>query len=168
MNRARRPNQMPLVIAELPPEAGELRISKADYYALLCRFKPLEVLLLLFFECLTRSAAMTYNQTTGKHDGPRPKFARPKTEEMIARFRCSARTLDATNRNLEKKKCLVREIPDNKTHRGGYCPLPENYRNQPLLVIPEIKARKAKGKDASVRVPAVIAAIRVHQPTVEP
>jgi hypothetical protein len=107
----RRREQQPLFlpVEELPPEAGEFRLAKAELTSLACRVGPLDAMILFLIECRTRSAAMTFNPATGKHDGPRPTYAAIPMGHFKRYVRKSERSIQLRLAYLEEKRYISRQ-----------------------------------------------------------
>lgn len=101
-------------VPELVPENdGYIAIRRKTQYALARRVSPLENQLLLLIASRTTSAVKNLF-------GRRPEFARIDMEEWQMYCSRGERAIAGALADLEKRKIVLREHPDSKTHRGGY------------------------------------------------
>lgn len=152
----------PKPIPELPFEPGWLHQEKNELNALARRVAPLDALLIQLIECRTRSAKHLFP------GGPRPKFGAIDISEFQKFCGRSPRTIALRLAFLEEIRYIERELATNKTHRGGYRTLPQNFTSREVPVPkPRYRAR-TKPQEAHVGGPLDLAALRAVPPITEP
>ena len=149
---------------ELPWEKGHLWIEKHHLNTVARRVTPLDVLLLEFIDCYTRSAALKVVDTKGNRR--RPEFGQIPTDWFVRFTGASERNINLRLSFLEKIAYIARERPKAETHRGGYKTLPENFRKR-ALPAPKPK-RECRPKTAEQRGPRDLAALDRQPPAGSP